>query len=110
MNTNSLYRKTSSVVLWALTLPLFAGVLNAGVTEVYIAVTPTCPHGVSACYPGVALAFPQLEGIEAVASHPDAYNCMAQVWLKEASLPDVKKWVQQLKSMVGDSFVFRGVE
>jgi hypothetical protein len=110
MNTLSLSRGLFRGALTVLAVRFFVGLLHAGVTEVHIAVTPKCPHGVAACYPAAAQALQQLVGIETVASHPDTYNCMAQVWLKDAKLPDVKKWEQEFKSLVGESYIFRGVE
>jgi hypothetical protein len=51
-----------------------------------------------------------LEGVEAVAAVPNAYNCTAQVRVRGGGLPDVDRWARQFKAAVGDVYVFRGVE
>jgi hypothetical protein len=51
-----------------------------------------------------------LDGVDSVAKTPDAYNCTAHVRLKDDGLPDVGKWSEQFKSLVGEVYVFRGVE
>ena len=79
--------------------------------EITVGITPTCPYGMTACWQSAAQAVAKLERVQKVASVPDAYNCTAQVWLKAgAGLPDLKKWQEHFRAMVGESYVFRGVE
>jgi hypothetical protein len=79
--------------------------------EITVGITPTCPYGMTACWQSAAQSIAQLETVQKVAAFPDAYNCTAQVWLKQgAGLPDLKKWHEHFKAMVGESYVFRGLE
>jgi galactose oxidase len=79
--------------------------------EITVGITPTCPYGIAACWPSAAHAVAQLDTVQKVATIPDAYNCTAQVWLKQgAGLPDLKKWQEHFEKMVGKSYVFRGIE
>src|SRR5262249_42941416 len=52
----------------------------------------------------------RLEGVDSVAKSPDAYNCTAHVYLKPRALPDPARWPEQFRSVVGEAFLFRGVE
>jgi galactose oxidase len=89
-----------------------AGAAPAGaqVTEVVVGVTPTCPYGISACWAGAREGLGRLEGIETVASTPDAYNCTARVQLKDNTLPAIARWYQEFQSAVGQTYALRGVE
>jgi len=93
-----------------LALILWAGPANAEVTEVVVGVTPTCPYGISACWAGAYAALGRLDGVGSVTRAPDAYNCTAHVYLKDSGLPNLEKWAEQFKSLVGGAYVFRGVE
>ena len=94
---------TLAVLVWA-------APARAQVTEVEVGVTPSCPYGLSSCWAGAYEALGKLEGVQSVATTPDAYNCTAHVYLKDRSLPDVAKWAKQFESLVGKSYEFRGVE
>jgi galactose oxidase len=111
MNTKSCLRCRLLRLLLLLALGISVKpAAQAGVLEVHVGVTPKCPYGMVACYPSASAALRQLEGIETVSPNPDSYNCMAQVWLTDGGLPNVKQWQEHFKSMVGESYVFRGVE
>ena len=97
------------VLLW-LALTVLTGRAQAGVLEVWVAITPTCPYGMAGCWPSACLAVGEFEYVENVSDIPDSYNCTAQVWLKGVMLPNVEEWKQKFESMVGKTYVFRGVE
>jgi hypothetical protein len=100
-------------VLFSLSLlapALWAGPAGAQITEVVVGVTPICPYGIAACWGGAYQALGRLDGVEIVEKTPDAYNCTAHVFLKGRGLPDIDRWAEQFKSIVGQSYVFRGVE
>src|SRR5262249_46327806 len=83
---------------------------QAQVTEVTVGVTPSCPYGISGCWAGAYEALGRLQGVESVGKAPDAYNCTAHLYLQAKGLPDVERWPQQFESVVGKTYVFRGVE
>jgi galactose oxidase len=94
----------------ALAVLLWVVPVEAQVADVVVGVTPTCPYGLSACWGGAYEALGCLEGVGSVAKVPDAYNCTAHLHLKEDGLPNFEKWPDQFKSLVGEAYVFRGVE
>lgn len=96
------------LVLLSIIVP--AAPAKAQVTEVVVGVTPSCPYGIKGCWSGAYGALGRLEGVASVAKNPDAYNSTAEVYFKGPGLPDVKKWSEQFKSIVGEIYVFRGVE
>lgn len=75
-----------------------------------IGVTPTCPYGIKGCAAAAIEGLSKLEGVRSVSPNPDAYNCTLDVELNGVGLPPVAKWPEQLKAVVGEIFVFRGVE
>lgn len=75
-----------------------------------IGVTPTCPYGIKGCAAAAIEGLSKLEGVKSVSPHPDAYNSTLDVELTGDALPPVAKWPEQLKAVVGEIFVFRGVE
>ena len=87
-----------------------AGPIRAQVTEIVVGVTPHCPYGFPGCWAGAKEALETLDDVLIVASTPDRFNCMAQVSLKHAGLPDLVKWPKQFNSAVGQAHTFRGVE
>jgi hypothetical protein len=92
-------------------LPLsFAGPVAADVAEVVVGITPSCPYGISACWPAAAEALRRLEGVESVEQTPDSYNCTAHIYLRHGRLPPVRRWREQFANVVGEIFEFRGVE
>ena len=93
-----------------LALTYLTGKLEAQVVEVTVGVTPSCPYGISACWAGAFEALGTLDGVKSVSESPDAYNCMARVYVKENELPDTMRWAEQFKSCVGRIYEFRGVE
>jgi galactose oxidase len=102
----------SVVFFWLplLTLILGGSSSRAQVSEVVVGITPSCPYGIGACWAGAYEVLGRLDGVKSVARTPDSYNCTAIVHLKTASLPDVDQWTEQFKTMVGQLYVFRGVE
>jgi galactose oxidase len=101
---------TRRCVPLTLALALWASPAAAQVTEVVVGVTPTCPYGISACWPGAREGLGRLSGVESVAEAPDSYNCTGVVRLKHGRLPDIDKWPKQFAAVVGEVFIFRGVE
>ena len=91
-------------------LALWPAAAGAQVREVVVGVTPNCPYGIKACWAGAYEALGRLEGVRAVATSPDAYNCTATVRLEGKGLPDPVKWADQFKAAVDKAHVFRGVE
>jgi hypothetical protein len=83
---------------------------HAEVREITVGVTPTCPVGFKACWPGIYYALLELEGVASVADHPDDYNCTARLSLKSSGLPDARKWAEQFKAALGNQAFFRGIE
>src|SRR5262249_46071904 len=82
----------------------------AQVTEVRVAITPTCPYGLNGCWGGAHEALGKLRGVRAVAKQPDAYNCLADVHLDDQKLPDVSAWEKQFLTSTNGAYGFRGVE
>jgi hypothetical protein len=93
-----------------LTFALWSEPARAQVTEVVVGVTPTCIYGMNACWGGAYQALGRLDDVETVERTPDAYNCTAHLFLKDKALPDIDQWAEQFRSIVGQSYVFRGVE
>jgi hypothetical protein len=85
---------------------------EAGGPEVVVGITPSCPSGATVCSANISAALLQLNGIASISSPLEPYNCTVQVRLKQGTnpLPDVRKWQEEFKSFVGESYVFRGVE
>jgi galactose oxidase len=96
--------------LSALVSLLWAVPTEAQVTDMVVGVTPTCPYGLSACWGGAYEALGRLDGVDSVAKTPDSYNCTAHVHVKVDGLPNFEKWPDQFKSLVGEVYIFRGVE
>jgi galactose oxidase len=82
----------------------------AQIHEVVVGVTPTCPYGIKACWAGAYHALGRIDGVESVATTPDAYNCTASLRLKPQALPDPDGWAAAFTAKVGKAYVFRGVE
>ncbi len=91
-------------------LALWPAAAAAQVREVSVGVTPSCPYGIKACWAGAYEALGRMEGVQSVATSPDAYNCTAAICLKAQGLPDPEKWATQFKAAVDQAHVFRGVE
>jgi hypothetical protein len=51
-----------------------------------------------------------MEEVESVANVPDYYNCTFEVEMKSGGLPCIDRWQEQFKAVVGEGFLFRGVE
>jgi hypothetical protein len=84
---------------------------RAQVSElVVVGVTPTCPYGIAACASGAREGLKRLENVRLVAQNPDRYNCTFDMQIDRRALPDLDKWRSQLASVVGETFIFRGVE
>ncbi len=101
--------------LQACVLVAFAFVLSPNravgqVHEVVVGVTPTCPYGIKACWAGAYHALGRIDGVESVATTPDAYNCTASLRLKPEAVPDPERWAARFKAIVDKAYVFRGVE
>jgi galactose oxidase len=91
--------------------PAMAAPVSAQVSKtVVVGVTPTCPYGLGACAAGAREGLKRLEGVRLVANAADTYNCTFEVRLESESLPDLDRWRHQFKEVVGEAFVFRGVE
>jgi galactose oxidase len=99
-------------LLWTVTLFLSMTATSYAqvAQEVVVGITPTCPYGLGACAVGAREGLKQLDGVQLVANTPDKYNCTFDILLKSAELPDIDRWKTQLKDVVGEAFVFRGVE
>jgi hypothetical protein len=82
----------------------------AGIFEVMVGVTPSCPEGFMGCWGESVQALRALEGVQSVAANPDLYNATASVHLKAERLPDVAKWREQFQQAFGGRIAFRGVE
>jgi len=78
--------------------------------DIVVGITPTCPYGLAACAVGAREALKRLEGVRLVADVPDKYNCTFDARLEVADLPDIELWKKQFKEVVGEAFVFRGIE
>jgi hypothetical protein len=85
----------------------------AQVHEVVVGITTTCPYENAiegGCWSGARSSLMELEGIKSVKESANGYTCTARVYLKDRGLPDPDKWASQFKELVGQSYVFRGVE
>lgn len=97
--------------IMAWTLLAWAHTAQAQVaSRITVGVTPTCPYGILACAGAAHEALGTLEGVESVTTVPDSYNCTFEVEMKTAGLPHSDRWKDQFKAVVGEVFVFRGVE
>ena len=83
---------------------------SAGILDIVVGLTPTCPEGFMGCWGEASRALRALDGIESVATHPDLYNATASIHLKNDQLPDVEKWSAQFRTALGERIGFRGVE
>lgn len=79
-------------------------------TAVVVGVTGTCPYGIGACWGGAYEALHQLEGVELVNPIPNADDSTAEVFLEDTRLPALDRWAEQFRSVVGGSYLLRGVE
>ncbi|OAI57715.1 hypothetical protein AYO47_01605 [Planctomyces sp. SCGC AG-212-M04] len=118
MSRNSVERKkimerlplTIPVIVWSMVLVPIDSV-NAQVdSRIVVGVTPTCPYGILACSGAAHEALGKMEGVEAVTSVPDSYNCTFELQRNQPGLPPNEKWKEQFRAVGGDVFVFRGVE
>ena len=89
---------------------LTAAAARAGILEIVVGITPSCPEGFMGCWGEASQALRTLEEVESVAMNPDVYNATASVHLKGERLPDPEKWRQQFQKMLGERIGFRGVE
>ena len=98
------------------TAALLAAVLTAtaparaGILDIIVGVTPSCPEGFMGCWGETSQALGMLEGVESVAINPDIYNATASVHVKADYLPDPAKWREQFQKILGERIAFRGVE
>lgn len=98
------------------TAALLAAVLTAaapapaGILDIVVGVTPSCPEGFMGCWGDATKALRMLEGVESVATNPDAYNATASIHVKADHLPDPDKWREQFQELLGERIHFRGVE
>lgn len=104
--------RTEISLLWttALALTMSANTYAQVSQDIVVGITPTCPYGLGACAVGAREGLKRLESVRLVADVPDKYNCTFDVRLESADLPDVERWKKQLKEVVGEAFVFRGIE
>jgi hypothetical protein len=94
------------LIAWWLVRPAFAQMSEV----VVIGVTPTCPYGIGACAVGAREALQRMDGVGMVSMHPDRYNSTFDAVFEGGRLPDLERWEEQFRSVVGDAFVLRGVE
>lgn len=78
--------------------------------DIVVGITPTCPYGLGACAVGAREGLKRLDGVQLVAHMPDKYNSTFDIRLDGSDLPDINRWKEQLREVVGEAFVFRGVE
>lgn len=111
MNVQDVVRRRALV--WAavlLSAPCPATMFGQVSPIVVVGVTPTCPYGIAACAPGAREGLGRLKGVRLVAQNPDRYNCTFDVQHEGRGLPDMEGWREQFKAVVGEAFIFRGVE
>ena len=101
---------TSQLLAGAFLVSGLCSPLVAREIEVVLGITPACPYGITACWAGACEALGELEGIKKVAKDPDAYNCTADVLVKDGFFPDPARWQEQLAALVGKQHILRGVE
>jgi hypothetical protein len=99
--------KTAVLLVAALTA---AAPAHAGILEIVVGVTPSCPEGFMGCWGEISQALRMLEEVESVAINPDVYNATASVHLRGDRLPDPDRWREQFYKMLGERIGFRGVE
>ena len=87
-----------------------ASAARAQVLDVTVGITPACPYGLSACWGGAEQGLTRMSGVLSVTHKPDAGNSLAEVKLASNVLPDLTKWSDQFRSIVGQVYAFRGVE
>ncbi|QEL13654.1 hypothetical protein [Limnoglobus roseus] len=83
------------------------------VHDVVVGVTIACPYENAiegSCWSGAYWALTKLDGVKSVDKAANGYNCTAQVYPKDAGLPDPQKWAAQFKATVDQTYTFRGVE
>jgi len=101
---------TIRVIIWSMALVPVSSVHAQVDSRIVVGVTPTCPYGILACSGAAHEALGKMEGVEAVTSVPDSYNCTFELQRNQPGLPPNEKWKGQFRAVVGDVFVFRGVE
>lgn len=110
MRPNSPSRRSSLCSLTLLAILFTTASADAQVISVVVGVTPTCPYGIAACWAGAYEGLGRMQGVTSVATNPDTYNCVGQVHVKDGGLPDIGKWAEEFKAVVGEVYIFRGVE
>ena len=103
----SIHAKTAALLAAVLTA---AAPAPAGILDIIVGITPSCPEGFMGCWGEASQALGMLEGVESVAINPDAYNATASVHLEGDYLPDPAKWREQFQKLLGERIGFRGVE
>jgi hypothetical protein len=92
------------------TAPLTATRERATGTRVTVGLTAQCPYGLAACWGGAYEALTALPGVAAVAPAADATDSTAEVYLRDAGLPDLDAWPAELARSANGSYAFRGIE
>ena len=103
----SIHTKTAALLAAVLTA---AAPAPAGILDIIVGITPSCPEGFMGCWGEASQALGMLEGVESVAINPDTYNATASVHLEGDYLPDPAKWREQFQKILGERIGFRGVE
>jgi hypothetical protein len=86
---------------------------DAQVREVVVGITTTCPYDNAIegnCWSGAYWTLLKVEGVADVDKAANGYNSTARVYLKDKGIPDPGKWADQFKKLVGQTYIFRGVE
>ena len=87
-----------------------ADVKKATGTAVLVAITAACPYGLGACWGGAREALAALDGVELVNPVPNTEDSTAQVFLRNAGLPDLSSWSRQFRAAVSGRYALRGFE
>ena len=87
-----------------------AAVEKATGTAVLVGITATCPYGLGACWGGAREALAALDGVELVNPVPNTEDSTAQVFLRNAGLPDLRGWSRQFRTAVSGRYGLRGFE
>ncbi|MDQ3621179.1 MAG: hypothetical protein M3463_01620 [Verrucomicrobiota bacterium] len=113
-----LIKTYSACIILSLLLPFARPALAQEVEEgvepsglkLVVGITPKCPYGMEGCWRNARSALLRSEQVGWVDVDADSYNCTAQLQLKNPGFPDVKALRDQFHALLGDNYVFRGVE
>ncbi|KAF7541618.1 hypothetical protein G7054_g412 [Neopestalotiopsis clavispora] len=80
------------------------------IPQVKVGITPLCPYGLGPCWGGAHNGLQAVSDIDVVRPVPHNDDCLAYVYLKPDTLPDLDVWREEFQKVANHNYKIRGVD